>query len=63
MPDPGKVSQVNPHYSSDIRSEPAAPTASDRPDMYVVLGDQRAHVEVRVEKEYSLVAACEASAD
>lgn len=58
MPDLSrKVHQVDPHYSSDIRSEAVASTPSDLNDIYLVLGDQHAHVEVRVENEYSLAAA------
>ncbi|BAL10566.1 hypothetical protein M2197_006442 [Bradyrhizobium japonicum] len=56
MPDQRKVDQVDPHYSSDIRAEAVASSPSDRSDIYVVLGDQHAHVEVRVENEYSLAA-------
>jgi hypothetical protein len=58
MPDTlRKVSQVDPHYTSDIRSDALSAIADDR-DVYLVLGDQHAHVEVRAETEYSLAAAC-----
>lgn len=63
MPDSRKVNQVDPHYSSEIRSETVASSVSDRADIYVVLGDQHAHVEVRVENEYSLAAAYQAPKD
>jgi hypothetical protein len=59
MPDSQrKVNQVDPHCSTDIRSDELSTTAQESRDVYLVLGDQHAHVEVRAEAEYSLAAAC-----
>ncbi len=64
MPDQSrKVNQLDPHYSSDIRSEIVTSSPCDPNDIYGVLGDQRAHVEVRTETEYSLAAAWAPVAD
>jgi hypothetical protein len=64
MPDNSrKVNQVDPHYTSDIRSDTLMSPPSDRRDVYVVLGDQHTHVEVRAETEYSLAAARAPSTD
>lgn len=59
MPDISrKVNQVDPHYTSDIRSETIASAPNDHGDVYLVLGDQHTHVEVRSDDSYSLAAAC-----
>jgi hypothetical protein len=59
MPDNSrKVNQLDPHYTSDIRSETIASTLNDHGDVYLVLGDQHTHVEVRPDDNYSLAAAC-----
>jgi hypothetical protein len=58
-----KVNQVDPHYTSDIRSEIVATSPNDLRDVYLVLGDQNSHFEVRAETEFSLAAACAPKAD
>jgi hypothetical protein len=64
MPDKSrKVRQVDPHDISEIRSEIVAPSANDLRDVYLVLGDQNSHFEVRAESEFSLAAACAPKAD
>lgn len=64
MPDEArKVNQVDPHYTSDIRSDTLTSTPGEPRDIYLVLGDQHTHVEVRAETEYSLAAACAPSTD
>jgi hypothetical protein len=64
MPDNSrKVNQVDPHYTSDIRSDTLTSAPTDLRDVYLVLGDQHTHVEVRAETEYSLAAACAPATD
>lgn len=59
MPDAtNKVHQLDPHFKSDIRSDAAASAPQDSKDVYVVLGDQHSHVQLRTEAEFSIAAAC-----
>jgi hypothetical protein len=52
-----KVNQVDPHCSTDIRSEALSTAPHETRDVYLILGDQHTHVEVRPDSEYSLAAA------